>query len=1481
MDFNSTEKNELEKLEQVGVDSPDLISEEFDIIDQSVDESVKLISNSIMSEEEKKEYEETKRFVESVDRDRVWAFISGQFSQDFRGNPKYLFAYINKYRPDIKAYWVCSNDETIEQVRALNFHAYNLDSPSAQYLINRTGVLVTEQVKYAMPEGFHNIKYINLWHGVGFKKVERRLFLGDIAMTFAKKYIMRGTFYRDHQLMNATCPFIESAYTDDLGVDPDKFLRVGYPRCLYQQNFEPVVSFDHDLRKRKGLSKDAKLVVYAPTYRAKLGGTFSNAIKDFDALYSFCEKHNILFIFKVHPNMEKEVGFLKAWEQYGDRPHFLFWDNRDDFYEVMHTMDLAIYDYSSIVSEMIAMGIKHYIRYIFDYDEYMDTVSVYDNYFEMTTGKICYTFEELLKAMRWFKLRNEKSEIARLNKELWSYSEGKDDFERIINTAIDFKVEERKFPTLYSFDIFDTVFTRKVLDPVGIFYYVKEKMAQDGGFSAGTVRRYPKIRQTAELNVREYYAKSTKLRDSERVEISFDEIFERMADVYGFDDTQIEKLKTWELEAELDNVIPLPEQINKIKELLANNEKVVLISDMYLPKEFIEKLLYKADPVLTTLPMFLSNEYGVLKTSQKLYFEVYKSFKPYYDFEKWVHYGDNENADERQARQFQIHSRKVKKPEFNDLQSQLVKDAGTYDSYLVAAMQARLCDEFNSDKDRFVSSFIALCFVPYIDWVLRDAERKGYQTLYFISRDGYHLKRIADKIIKQRGLKFKTKYIYASRRTWRIPSFVHEVDDNFWEDYGSFGNIASKHKLLSAMDIEEEKFKELFPYLDLDSVDFSNKKEVDSLRDIFRNSAPYKEYLLETAAKERVIVNDYLRQEIDKDEKFVFVEYYGRGYTQDCLVNLWRDITGDDEAQIAFYYSRSVLPSANGAIRHNFTTNDGKQYFIESIFANMPYKSVQEYRRENGKIVPVIESIPYNKALFNSMDRILPIFAERYAALGLNDPEGTDEMLYDFLFDYYQSHVDDPDFASELGELKDSITLYGDKREFAPPYTMELLDRIEAKEVSRASLMVTTSMSMSVIRSDKDVQRRYFDMYQILPGDPLGSGRLLSPEEIEKNNSFRKKFERIKKRATAFKRLYENAVECNEVSDTILILSNSKKEADNQISLLEDGLKGIDNYTVKTILLGNCVSEGDADLAAEIAKARFIVVPEPIHLLCKTVLRDETKEIMALPVPFTLNNKGMIQEIFLKWEQKFKLITAKNDISTLQIPSAALEDFYRRCYVTRSDAEIKVAGSYLTDVYFDPEFKSQAEAKLTELFPEAAGKKRILYMPKWRTRADCPNWLEMLDLELLKELVGDEYVVIVRINKGQILHDTVNKFDLPGFSKLLNTGIGVRALMSTCDVVVGDYNDTFFETPIIRKPAFATTTDCERFISGRNRSYHINNYEQYQFCPVIKTSYELADHLKNIDNYDFAEMDQFKDKYLTMCDGHSVERLADYIKSIK
>ncbi len=60
-----------------------------------------------------------------------------------------------------------------------------------------------------------------------------------------------------------------------------------------------------------------------------------------------------------------------------------------------------------------------------------------------------------------------------------------------------------------------------------------------------------------------------------------------------------------------------------LKSYLAEGNDVVLISDMYLPKETIQKMLAKADPLLATLPLFLSSDKGYQKNNQKIIFWKY------------------------------------------------------------------------------------------------------------------------------------------------------------------------------------------------------------------------------------------------------------------------------------------------------------------------------------------------------------------------------------------------------------------------------------------------------------------------------------------------------------------------------------------------------------------------------------------------------------------------------------------------------------------------------------------------------------------------------------------------------------------------------------------------------------------------------------------------------------------------------------------
>ena len=1006
----------------------------------------------------------------NLDSRHIWAFNAGE---TFSGNPKWLFLYISKYRPDIYAYWLCDNQETVDFIRSLGYRAHTFKERDCYLLQQKTGVFVVEQIKEVIPKSLQSAVMLNLYHGVGCKTVEKKVTYGFLAERIAKKFIKNSEYYQKNMLFLVSSPLMEEHFIKQCCLNKDHLIRAGYPRCVYQKYFEKVSTYDHDIRRQKGLAPDTKIAAYVPTYRDNPEYDFwENAIPDFEVLIQKLEQLNMLLLLKIHPKMEKDGRYRALFQKYGTCPRLLFWDNRLDFYEIFDQIDLGIIDYSSIFYDMMAGGVTHFIRYFFDYGE---TDTIRDMVFdlkEMTCGTLCSNFEQLLSALEHYEAYDE-GEFQRINDLFWQYS-NENSMETIIEHTLKFQPEANpELPMLYSFDIFDTLIARKVLKPEGIFYYVKEKMVHSPlNFPDALVSDYPAARMYCEENVREYYRKTLHVRKSTRREITFQEIFERMAVLYGLDKAQTDALMGWELEAEYENCIPLGKNIRLAEELCEKGETVLLISDMYLPKDFILRLLKKACPRLAELPLFLSSDLGVQKTTRKLFLEAYHSLETY-TYKKWIHRGDNPFSDGVCPKKLGIEAVLHPVPDFNDYEACLVKSIGSYDAYLVAAQMARFRETGLSEKEYYAYAFISLYFVPYVHWAVHHAVKQGTQCVYFISRDGHHLKQIADVIIEKEQLPLKTRYIYGSRAAWRIPSFIEEMDDEFFYGFGNFAEVSTYKKLLQALFLTEEQFTALFPELEnVKTAEYITPALRQTIISVVKGSDEYKRHLLSYAAGKRELVEKYFVQEIDFSESFAFIEYWGRGYTQDCFARLLHHVCGK-EFDVPFYYTRSVYPTQGHSVRCNFSPNTTRLMFTEAIFSNIPYRSIEEYRMEEGKVVPVILPVECDMELHQAMETFLPLFTEHYEKLPLTNREKTNLDLYHFGLQYYSEHQDDKIFVTCLGPLVDAVMTYGDKKEFAPAITQKMIERLEKGEKIDT---LTSSIPISIARSEPELAKRFKEL---------------------------------------------------------------------------------------------------------------------------------------------------------------------------------------------------------------------------------------------------------------------------------------------------------------------------------------------------------------------------------------------------------------------
>ena len=129
--------------------------------------------------------------------------------------------------------------------------------------------------------------------------------------------------------------------------------------------------------------------------------------------------------------------------------------------------------------------------------------------------------------------------------------------------------------SIISFDIFDTLIMRKILYPKDIFDIVERKLDNEDRISFATLR----MRAESELN-------------NEGANPTIYEIYDRLQKICGISDWKKEELLNLEINTEMEFLVPRQRML-ELFDSIKMNKKIYLISDMYLTKDILIKVLKK------------------------------------------------------------------------------------------------------------------------------------------------------------------------------------------------------------------------------------------------------------------------------------------------------------------------------------------------------------------------------------------------------------------------------------------------------------------------------------------------------------------------------------------------------------------------------------------------------------------------------------------------------------------------------------------------------------------------------------------------------------------------------------------------------------------------------------------------------------------------------------------------------------------------
>ena len=290
---------------------------------------------------------------------------------------------------------------------------------------------------------------------------------------------------------------------------------------------------------------------------------------------------------------------------------------------------------------------------------------------------------------------------------------------------------------VYSFDIFDTLLLRPYADPQEVWKVLEEEENASG---------FAKVRKEADRIT--YAALKTK-----GGETSIEEAYELIP--------QWKHLMQKEMDLERRVLRANPETLRWWNDLGKEGKRRIIISDMYLPSDFIKSVLIE-NGFEGWDAFYLSRDYNARKVTGELFKIVLENEQ--IQSHQLVHTGDNKHSDVNVPNRMGIITRyytKVIERLYEQFPFTKKIDGRLAGVLAIGLHQFKFETPENTYWHRLGFMMAGVLGYIYVKWIVETSRSLGINHLMFVARDGYIWEKICNALYPD----IKTNYFYASRLT--------------------------------------------------------------------------------------------------------------------------------------------------------------------------------------------------------------------------------------------------------------------------------------------------------------------------------------------------------------------------------------------------------------------------------------------------------------------------------------------------------------------------------------------------------------------------------------------------------------------------------------------------------------------------------------------------------------------------------------------
>lgn len=352
---------------------------------------------------------------------------------------------------------------------------------------------------------------------------------------------------------------------------------------------------------------------------------------------------------------------------------------------------------------------------------------------------------------------------------------------------------------------------------------------------------------------------------------------------------------------------------------------------------------------------------------------------------------------------------------------------------------------------------------------------------------------------------------------------------------------------------------------------------------------------------------------------------------------------------------------------------------------------------------------------------------------------------------------------------------------------------------------------------------------------------------------------------------------CKQIDSKKIIIDNKGySKLDDSFLCLISYIKEKTDYQL-VIYNNRNKFKGDFKIIKEIATSKYIFLTTFHFLIDNLPLRKETI-VINLWHGCGIFKKFGYSSVNTKWGGKhLRTFNTYKNTNLFTSSSPFCVPFLQEAINHTNDNVVIPIGTSRTDCFFDAKYKEQAHSELLNICPLIKNKKIILYAPTFRgDKLKQSTYPDFLDFNKIKEKLSDKYVLLIKhhpsVKKQQLIpleyQDCI--FNLSG-------KIEINKLLCCSDILISDYSSLIFEYSLLEKPMIFFGPDIDQYNEDRG---FFQEYFSMIPGPLCRSTDELISCIENFTEINLLKIKEFKNKYMSSCDGNVNKKIFDYIEQL-